>query len=236
MEFKLPFLPISIRINKIPQKTESKITDRSYNKVFVIGFNKTGTTTVKKVLHDFGFNIGNQPIAEILGLEWGKTGNEEKIIKYCHSADAFQDSPFSRPNLYKKLDLSFPNSKFILTVRDDENQWFNSLVRFHSKLWSSNKELPPTPKDLEEAIYRYKGMPLDSKKIFYNYPEVDLYDREYYINNYLKHNKDVESYFDNRPNNFIKINVGNPGDYKRLANFLNVQTNSNKFPHLNKTT
>ncbi|WP_158860505.1 sulfotransferase [Lunatibacter salilacus] len=235
MKFKLPILPISIEIKRISKKALSKISNRTYNKIFVIGFNKTGTTTIKKVLYDFGFKIGNQPIAEILGLEWGKTGNYQKIINYCHSADAFQDSPFSRPTLYEKLDLAFPNSKFILTVRDDENEWFNSLVRFHTMLWSSNKNFPPTPEDLEQAIYRYKGMPLDSKKIFFKYPDVALYDKQYYIKNYLQHNKDVENYFFNRPNDLIKVNVSHQEDFNRIVEFLNVETNLNKFPHLNKT-
>ena len=47
--------PISISSNF----HQTEIIERDYDKVFVIGFNKTGTTTLKKVLGLFGFKVGN---------------------------------------------------------------------------------------------------------------------------------------------------------------------------------
>jgi DNA polymerase III delta prime subunit len=235
MKINLPIFPISVSLNRKLKVYKSKIVNRDYDKVFVIGFNKTGTTTLKKILEVFGFKIGNQIAAEVLGIEWGQTGDVRKIINYCYTAEAFQDSPFSRANLYKELDKAFPNSKFILTVRDDENQWFKSLVKFHTKMFSSDPSRPPSEADLGNSIYRYKGMMLDDYKAFFNYSAVPLYDKKQYTDMYLKHINDVESYFSNRPNVMLKINVSNPDDFKRLIGFLNIETSMKDFPWHNKT-
>jgi hypothetical protein len=235
MKINLPIIPISVSLNRKPKVYKSEIVKRDYDKVFVIGLNKTGTTTLKKVLRLFGFKVGEQAIAEILAVELGQTGDMRKIMNYCYTAEAFQDQPFSSPHLYKELDKEFPNSKFILSIRDDENQWFNSVVKFQTKRFSSDPSRPPNEADLGNAIYRYKGWALDMKKINSNYPEVPLYDKEQHIDRYLNHNNDVETYFKDRPNDFLKINVSNSNDLLNLVTFLNIKTNMKKFPWMNKT-
>ena len=37
----------------------NKKTERSYNKVFCIGFGKTGTTSLENALSEFGFRMGH---------------------------------------------------------------------------------------------------------------------------------------------------------------------------------
>lgn len=37
-------------------------------KVFCIGYGKTGTTTIGKVLEDFGYDLGDQPTARVTDL------------------------------------------------------------------------------------------------------------------------------------------------------------------------
>ena len=85
-------------------------------KVFCIGQNKTGTTSVEAVLKQLGYKMGNQAKAELLIHDWAKRDFKE-IVKFCRSADAFQDIPFSNDFTYEILDYAFPDSKFILTVR-----------------------------------------------------------------------------------------------------------------------
>jgi hypothetical protein len=84
-------------------------------------------------------------------------------------------------------------------------------------------------------IHRYKGWLLDIIKVNYNYPKVPLYNKEHYIDLYLNHNNDVETYFKDRPNDFLKINVSNSNDFLNLVNFLNIKTNMKEFPWMNKT-
>jgi hypothetical protein len=214
---------------------EYRVNKREYDKVFCIGFNKTGTTSLEKALINFGFTMGNQPAAEMLAEDWAKN-RTDRIINYCYTADAFQDIPFNLPRLYEILDKSFPNSKFILTVRDNEDQWFNSLVKFHTKLFSSDKDRPPNEKDLKNANYRYKGFALKTKKWFYGYPEIPLYDENHYKKAYLDHICNVKEYFKNRNTDLLILNVAEENSYQKLASFLQLKVNNDAtFPWLNKT-
>lgn len=228
-KFKIPFIPIVLDISK--KQPIGKVENKSYHKVFVIGFNKTGTTTLKRTLFLWGFKIGDQRVACMM-MEDYRDKRLERIFKLVETADAFQDIPFSKPGLFKELDKQFPNSKFILTVRDSEEQWYNSLLNFHSKKVGRK---PPTEEDLAKVNNIYKGWLLDSMKITWDYPKVDLYDEVSYKKKYLAHIEDCRAYFKERPNDFLEINVGNEKDFVRLKTFLNVQTNMKTFPWVNQT-
>jgi hypothetical protein len=234
MRIKLPFLPWDLSIQRyVRDKPEHK--KKNYDKIFCIGSGKTGTTSLERLLSQFGFTTGNQPVAEVLGRDWLIYQNPDRIIKYCYTADAFQDAPFSYPGLHKELDNAFPNSKFILTVRNNPDEWFNSLVRFHTKLFSSDLRRPPTENDLENATYRYKGYMLESHKFLYGYPETSLYDREAYKLAYIKNNVEKREYFKERSNDFSEINLRVKDDFSRLCKFLNIETNIDNFPWLNSS-
>ena len=179
--------------------------------------------------------MGNQLTAEMLYLNWLMYGNIEDIINYVHTAQGFQDVPFSEQDLYKELDKQFPGSKFILTVRDSSEQWFSSLVRFHTKKWASDKNYPPTEDDLKNAVYRFKGYPWQTTKYNPDLKGVKLYSPIEYKELHDKRNNNIIDYFKNREQDFIKINVSNPNDFKRLNEFLGINTRLKGFPHMNKT-
>ncbi len=239
MRIKLPFLEVSIKKSnalKNKEKVHSKIYNRDrYNKVFCIGFGKTGTTSLKKTLEMFGFKTGNQQVAEILAIEWAGHGYPHKILKYCKTAEAFQDSPFFHKNLFPLLDKEFPKSKFILSTRESDEQWFNSLLSFHKKKFGNGTDELPNEKTLLNALYGYEGMVLDTKKIFFDYPKTPLYDRKAYCKIYNSYNDKVREYFKNRKDDFIEVNVSKKEDFIRLSQFLNVKSSMNDFPWYNKT-
>jgi hypothetical protein len=203
-------------------------------KIFCIGRNKTGTTSLKSAFKDLGFIVGKQRRAELL-LDEYISGNFEPIIKYCKSAQVFQDVPFSYPDTFKYLDKAFPGSKFILSVRDSPEQWYNSILKFHSKLYGKNGRLP-TKDDLKNGFYIKKGRPWKSRKKVWNVPDEDPYNKKHLINNYLGYNQSVKKYFKERPANLIVVKVGKSSDYRRLMDFLNIDSPYNNFPWKNKTT
>src|SRR5690606_21421655 len=131
-------------------------------KVFCIGAGKTGTTSIEKALSDFGFKMGDQIKAELLLDDYAKR-NFKAIIEYCKTADAFQDAPFCFQHTYQALDQSFPNSKFILTIRDSDDQWYQSLLNFHKKTVNKENKVPSWD-DLNNSTYRYKGYRADVRK------------------------------------------------------------------------
>lgn len=236
MKIKSHFLPLEIEISRKKNAPERKLVkvNRDYNKIFCIGFNKTGTTSLEKLLKLFGFTLGNQAAAEVLLEDWTKYKNADRLIRYCHSADAFQDVPFMFPELYKELDRAFPNSKFILTVRDSADQWLRSLKTFHAKKFAAQKDRTPTEEELKNATYRYKGFMFDLAVALWDYPQIPLYDDEQYKAKYLNHIKEVTEYFKGT-NRLIQLNVSSKDDFGALCHFLNVEAEIKEFPWENKT-
>ncbi|WP_179319480.1 sulfotransferase [Winogradskyella helgolandensis] len=207
---------------------------KSKPKIFCIGFNKTGTTTIEKVLKDFKIKLGNQEEAEMLITNWFNRDFKE-IFNYVKSATAFQDIPFSLPYTFIALAQKFPNAKFILTIRDNDEQWYNSIVKFHSKLWSSDESAPKV-NELKNANYRYKGLAYEYIKQVFNTPDDDLYHKQTLIKTYNNHNNLVKDYFRAHPEKLIVINTSNKADYFRLCDFLKEKPLHDNFPWENKTS
>lgn len=204
---------------------------RQKQKIFCIGRNKTGTTSIEFVLKEFGFKMGNQAKGEIL-INSYKNYHWKPIIDFCKTAEAFQDAPFSWPYTWMILAECFPKAKFILTLRDEE-KWYKSITSFHSKLFANGK-ITPSMDDLKKAKYRYPGFIWDANRAVWKTPENDIYNKEMMIQNFKRHNQDVLHYFQDKPN-FLCIDVSEKDSYSKLCTFLNKRPLHNSFPHLNKT-
>lgn len=202
-------------------------------KVFCIGLNKTGTTSIDSALRILGYRLGRQGKAEVLVQECLQ-GNYRRLERHCYSADAFQDMPFSLPGIYRFLDKAFPNAKFILTVRDSAAQWYRSLIRFHSKKWADGRRTP-TREDLQNAVYIYKGRPWEINRLLYETPEEEPYHRGTLISHYERHIADVREHFRDSPQKLIEINVSQTEDYFRLCEFLGRAPRASSFPWENAT-
>jgi hypothetical protein len=99
-------------------------------KVFCIGMNKTGTTTMTKVFKKLNYRVAPQIKQEINIGDIKIKNNHQRIKKFCWKYNFFQDLPFSQGDIYQSIDKIYPKSKFILTIRDP-NKWFDSLCNFH---------------------------------------------------------------------------------------------------------
>jgi len=69
-------------------------------KIFCIGANKSGTTTLEAVFKQLNFQVPNQHDQEISIVEALRNGDFLNLKSYCMSYDAFQDAPFSLENNY----------------------------------------------------------------------------------------------------------------------------------------
>ena len=186
-----------------------KVTGKT--KYFCIGFNKTGTTSIKKAFEDLGFIVGDQSVAEVLTDRYYFNSEFGPIIRYCQTAEVFQDVPFSYPETFKYLDKAYPNSKFILTVRDTPEQWYNSLVNFHAKRYGLNGPVP-TYEDLQQEKYQGAGLTINLMSV-HNTSKEDPYNKDILIKNYKNHVHAVKDYFKNRPHDLLVLNVAEPNGY-----------------------
>jgi hypothetical protein len=201
-------------------------------KVFCIGSNKTGTTSMGAALESLGFRLGNQWEAELLIDNWAQ-GDFDTIIDYCNTADAFQDVPFSLPSTYAELDRAFPDAKFILTVRNSADEWFDSLTRFHTKLIGKGRL--PTADDLREFDYHGPGWLWHAHVLIHGVDESTLYHREHYTRLYESHCRNVAQYFAKRPADLLVLNLRDSQAMHSLCTFLGLQHNNRPMPHLNRS-
>ena len=208
--------------------------DRFNGKIFCIGANKTGTTSLEAALNSMGYDLGNQARAEMLAEECYE-GRFERLIRFCDLHQAFQDVPFSLSDTYKVLDQAFPNSKFILTVRSSPEAWFHSMCKFQSKIFGKDGKLP-TEEDLKNSNYGYRGLSYDYMKRNFNYPNTPLYEKETYIRIHEKRNQEIKDYFKDRDNQLLILNVSEEYALQKLGAYLGFKFPRDlQFPWINKT-
>jgi hypothetical protein len=217
---------IQLQVHKYKVKNKTKY--------FCIGRNKTGTTSLKQAFNDLGFIVGNQTVSEKLYDIYFFQDDFDKIISYCKTAEVFQDVPFSYFKTVPYVDKAYPNSKFILTIRDTPEQWYNSITKFHAKKFGKNGRIPNL-EDLKNATYLRKGFMYNTIKA-HGTNDQDPYNKEIMISHYNEHNRDVIDYFKNRPNDLIVINLSVEGAYQKFSEFIGVDCAiDSNFPWENKT-
>jgi len=92
-------------------------------KVFCIGFHKTGTSTLAEALRHLGYRVTGPNGVRDPDIEHSMLPMARQLVTRF---DAFQDNPW--PILYREMDDENPDSKFILTIRSSES-WINSQVK-----------------------------------------------------------------------------------------------------------
>lgn len=213
----------------------------NFNKAFVIGRNKTGTTTMQTAFEQMGLTVGDQRTAELLAADW-LARDFHRIIAYCSRAQVFQDVPFSLNYTYIIMDHAFPGSKFILTVRDTED-WYRSLLRFHfaeigyhADLESFTRADPDLICKVKEWSYIRKGWIYDMMVNSFNLScDSELYDAKIFMSNFEEYNGEVKNYFRQRPSDLLVLDVSKAHDTAPVAEFLGLSSSCViPMPHENK--
>tara|TARA_Y100000593_G_C4232354_1_gene297648 strand:- start:96 stop:785 length:690 start_codon:yes stop_codon:yes gene_type:complete len=115
--------------------------------------------------------------------------------------DGLFDLPI--PSVYKELDKEYPNSKFILTVRNAED-WL---------------------RDVKTRIVDDGCIIGPEENLFYG---VKKFDEESFLKKYLTHNQEVMDYFRDRPNDLLVMNICDDGHgWSELIRFLD----KNNYPY-----
>lgn len=200
-------------------------------KIFIVGFGRTGTTSLKWTFDKMGFLVGDQHKAERLLRDYNN-GNFDTIIDYCQSARVFQDTPFSLPETYRYLAEAYPDSKFILTVRDTAEQWYGSLVAYKTRKFGGKL---PTPTELKQAVYNWKGWYWENHVGQFGPDESDIWEPQMWMNAYTNHNNEIIDYFKDKPHRLLVLNLREPNAFETFCTFIGVKTSLDGFPHLNKS-
>lgn len=176
-------------------------------KVFGIGLNKTGTSTLAVCFEHFGFRHTSTNLPLTLAVE---RGDLEAVFSFAVNYDSFEDWPW--PLIYQALDRRFPGSKFILTTRRNVDVWLRSLKK-HAALVG----------------------PTDFRRIAYGHAVVRGHEREHCAV-YERHQREVRDYFVNRPSDFLEVCWENGDGWEKLCPFLGGDVPDLPFPHTNRSS
>jgi hypothetical protein len=168
----------------------------SSNKIFGIGLSRTGTTSLTEYLNRRGIRCIHYP-----------NTSELTNLKYDAACD------ITVAEQYKNLDKKYPNSKFILTIRDRQ-EWIESLSVYMDR---------PHKKNMNDWSMHVRAKVLGSAK----------FDWDKYLRAYDKHHADVRKYFKNR-DDMIEINIVGGESPERLCNFLGIKYYGEEFAMKNK--
>jgi len=178
-------------------------------KYFVIGLNKTGTTSIKYAL---GVVLGRALLATLKN-----TQGIDNIFLFTDSLieknkSIFKDRPWNT-GCYKELNERYHNSKFILTIRDQE-EWWTSV-----KNWLTIRAKWTKKINQDEKIKRAY---LNGKiRTYNNHFNCDSLNKDCYINYYNSYNNAVIEYFKDKSNLYV-LNLDKDFNWSNIQKITNL--------------
>ena len=176
-------------------------------KVFGIGLNKTGTSTLGACLTTLGYRHRSYSFRQVQRLRMQQM---DALLANYADADSFDDWP--TPWLYQQLDAAFPGSLFILTRRRSTERWLDSISdhALRTRWW--------------------EGMLVRSTFYGCPYPQINA---QLYRRTYEHHNAAVRDHFRGRPEQLLELCWDDEGDWATLCGFLGIPVPATPLPHVN---
>jgi len=177
--------------------------DSKSRKIFCIGFNKTGTTSLHKTFLSLGLTSEHS-------VKWTKISQIKPLDTAYFKQQCYCDGYRSD---FVSLDKAFPESLFIYNDRNT-TQWLRSRVKQYLRF----QETPSPRKALESNRYGWIA------KDLFSAPEIAIFK---WLAEYEIYKHQAFTYFDSRKE-FTTINVTEDSNYTdKIKNLLNY----NSFEH-----
>ena len=208
-------------------------------KIFVISFQRTGTTSTGIFFKDHGFRVATYGVSKKnkWTLNWFK-GDFKKIFSSIDfkSSQVFEDDPWWCGDFYKYLFHRFPTSKFILLERDPD-KWVNSMVShsngknpgntyLHAKLYGRMKE------------YYQGNFPIENKfsPVIDNLLPLNETYRDHYKNVYKEKNQEIKDFFQEfSEDRFYFSSLDNKNKWVEIGKFIGFKVDIKYEVHANKS-
>ena len=169
-------------------------------KIFIIGLPRTATTSVCLAMLGLGYKTAHNAYTQNSFIE----------------AEVIADTPIFCD--YQELDKHFPNSKFIYLTRQAD-KWLPSirqlLQRMMVNLQRSDGGFNPHLKRCYNEIFS----PLNVD---------NLNSDEFLLGCYQRHQQNIETYFQDRAQDLLTIDVSDEQSYSRLLTFLTLDESAGR--------
>lgn len=206
------------------------------NKIFQIGFNKCGTVSFSDM-----FKKVKNPVIKTIHWDHGNLAstilhnltNDLPLLTTYEDYKFFSDMEyffidqtgkynyFFAPKLFKMFDHQYPNSKFILNIRD-VNKWIDSRTNHKMCKWFDGKLL-----DTQSTYIEYH-------QLCYSLSEDAI--KAKWKHDWYEHISNVKNYFKHRPNDLLVYDI-EKDDMSKIKEFFKQDINFqiDKFPHSFRT-
>ncbi len=187
---------------------------RAQQRVFGLGLSKTGTSSLTDALNLLGVRAIHYPHDDQTLRELRAGQYRLSLLEEFQAITDIPVAPF-----YAQLDHAFPESKFVLTVREKE-AWLRSC-EVHWRLlmqWSEN--FPEF-----KTFHEFAGA------CTYGVAE---YNRERFSFVYDTHVANVCAYFSDRPDDLLVMDICAGEGWEKLCPFLGLDHPGAPFPHANE--
>jgi hypothetical protein len=182
---------------------------RHTGKVFGIGLSRTGTHSLTKALNVLGYNVTHYPTCA-----GTLDALQEGLVDFPCVVNGDGMTDITTIPYITELDRRYPNSKFILTVRHDEEEWLESVKRH----WNKERQY----KDRVLAIRDHLRLKV--------YGQIE-FDKEHFLSVYKTHTARMVEYFSGRGDLLI-MDITSGDGYAQLASFLGCIVPARPFPHI----
>jgi len=184
-----------------------------YQRVFCVGMNKTGTSSLNHCFRTLGIQpVASPPVLRRAGIEAVKAilerGDHEPALRLAVDYRGFEDRPWNMGDMYRRLDERFPDSKFILTVRDPDT-WWRSVSHW----------IGVTKPRIAETYRLHLG--------------AGSLDRDEMVRGYLAHNDRVQAHFAGT-DRLLVMDIEKGAGWEALCEFLGLAVPRVPFPHANR--
>jgi hypothetical protein len=180
-------------------------------KIFGIGYPKTGTTTLGACFRELGFKHQSCDMELAVEVVQNRLANAFRI---ADRHDSFEDWPWFR--IYRELDLRYPGSRFVLTVRQDTATYLTSLKK-HQERQGLNRPGFRKP-NWWDPIFGSWGSDYECRASLYE-----------------QHNRQVQEYFRDRTGDLLVVCWERGDGWEKLCAFLEKPIPGKPFPHLNRS-
>ena len=187
--------------------TTDRTTPPRQGKIFCIGLNKTGTTTLGVCLQQLGFRHTSfsLPLLEDVAL-----AEHDRLFALVEAHDSFDDWPY--PLVFELLDQRFPGSRFILSRRASAERWLESLSA--------------------HALRTDPLLGTRTRSLTYGHPYPQLAPAAH-LAHYHSHLERVRHHFRERPTDLLEVCWELGSGWEEICSFLGCAVPTIPFPHAN---
>jgi hypothetical protein len=175
--------------------------------------NRTGTSSIGRCLELLGLTPIAAPgtlTAESYKLidQLFEDRNFDPILNLAENYQSFEGRPWNMWEMYRYLDIRFPDSLFVLTMRDPESWWRST------RQWIAVNE----------------PLALDRYQLHLRVPDLS---KESMLHSFHRHNREISQYFEGT-GKLLRINLEAGEGWDKLCKFLDLPAPGCGFPHINR--